>query len=85
MSIVDQFATPTEGTLADIWCKVLGLDEVAPTDNFFALGGHSLKAMQVVVRGRRAFGAKFGLADLFKAQDLRSLARAIDEPSSSSS
>src|SRR5262249_37595458 len=36
--------TEAERTLAAIWCAVLGVDRVNRHDNFFALGGHSLKA-----------------------------------------
>ena len=34
----------------NIWEEVLGVESVGMRDNFFALGGHSLKAMQVISR-----------------------------------
>jgi aryl carrier-like protein len=70
--------TATEQALAEIWLEVLGADTVTPDDNFFALGGSSLKAMQVVSRARRLGWQRFGLADMFKATSLREMAQALD-------
>jgi amino acid adenylation domain-containing protein len=42
--------TDTERQLAAIWCEVLGLERCGIRQNFFDLGGHSLKATQVVSR-----------------------------------
>lgn len=71
--------TATEQALAEIWREVLGVDIVTPDDNFFALGGSSLKAMQVVTRARRSLGRqRFGLADMFKATSLREIAQGLD-------
>jgi amino acid adenylation domain-containing protein len=40
--------------LASIWREVLGVDDVSPLDDFFAVGGSSLKATQLTMRVRRA-------------------------------
>ncbi|HEX9986176.1 MAG TPA: amino acid adenylation domain-containing protein [Thermoanaerobaculia bacterium] len=42
--------TPLERQLAALWCEVLGLAVVGIDDDFFALGGHSLMATQLVSR-----------------------------------
>lgn len=34
--------------LADVWSEILGVDKVGIYDNFFHLGGNSIKAMQVI-------------------------------------
>ncbi|HEX6038731.1 non-ribosomal peptide synthetase [Longimicrobium sp.] len=46
--------TPAEALLAEIWGAVLGGTPVGVHDPFFALGGDSILALQVVARARRA-------------------------------
>ncbi|UWU92925.1 non-ribosomal peptide synthetase/type I polyketide synthase [Bradyrhizobium sp. CB1015] len=38
--------------LAQLWSEALGVEEIGPTDDFFALGGDSITAMQVAHRAR---------------------------------
>ena len=52
--------------MGEIWTDVLELTQVAPKDNFFALGGHSLAAIRMLSRVRDSFGVKPDLAQLFK-------------------
>ncbi len=42
-----------EQDLARIFCDLLGLDQVSATDDFFAIGGHSLLAMRLAARIRQ--------------------------------
>ncbi|WP_339372884.1 non-ribosomal peptide synthetase, partial [Paenibacillus elgii] len=42
--------TPLEAQLAEIWQDVLGLRNFGVKDNFFDLGGHSLKVLQLMQR-----------------------------------
>jgi acyl carrier protein len=46
--------------LAHIWAALLGMDfaQIAPTDNFFDLGGTSLLAMRAVAEGEKQLGLK---------------------------
>ncbi|MFG6459710.1 non-ribosomal peptide synthetase [Roseateles sp. BYS96W] len=48
--------TPLEHRLCGIWQQTLGVDEMGVDDNFFALGGHSLKLLSLREAMRRAFG-----------------------------
>ena len=50
--------TSTEKALANIWAKILGRDQIGIHDNFFDLGGHSLKATQVVSRIHQILGSR---------------------------
>ena len=68
-------ATPSERVLAGIWQELLGAAQVGLDDNFFALGGDSIVAIQVVSRARRQ-GLQLTPRDLFQYQSLRSLAQA---------
>ncbi|MEZ4236224.1 MAG: amino acid adenylation domain-containing protein [Myxococcota bacterium] len=59
--------TDTERTVARVWAEVLGVDEPGGDDDFFALGGHSLRAVRVVARLSEALGVELPLRALFDA------------------
>ncbi|HVE64939.1 MAG TPA: amino acid adenylation domain-containing protein, partial [Thermoanaerobaculia bacterium] len=76
--------TATEKTIAEIWGEVLGLDRVGIHDNFFALGGHSLHATQIISRVREAFRVELPLRALFQVPTVAGLAHEIGNESSRS-
>ena len=55
----------TQVHLAAIWSEVLGLDRVGINDDFFDLGGHSLKATRLTSQIHKVFNVKIGLKELF--------------------
>ena len=69
--------TPVEGVLAGIWSEVLGVDQVGIHDDFFDLGGHSLRATQVVSRIEATLRAKVPLGTFFEAPTVAKLTQAI--------
>lgn len=70
--------TDSERALAAIWGVVLGTEEISIRDNFFALGGHSLIAMQVMSRIRDELGTELSLRTIFDAPTVMELAAAVD-------
>jgi amino acid adenylation domain-containing protein len=68
--------TPLERQLAAIWAQVLAVERVGADDNFFALGGHSLAATQVISKMRKSFDVEFSLRDFFEAPTLSAMATA---------
>ncbi|MFE9456343.1 amino acid adenylation domain-containing protein [Streptomyces californicus] len=66
--------TETERVVADIWCEVLGLDQVGVHDDFFQLGGHSLLATRLVSRINKALGAAVTVRQLFETRTVAALA-----------
>jgi len=71
--------TSVEETLAKIWVEVLGSGQVSVYDNFFALGGDSLKATLVVSRVRKAFDVTLTLKTFFLKPSVADLATAIED------
>ncbi|MFE1593318.1 amino acid adenylation domain-containing protein [Nocardia sp. NPDC058705] len=66
--------TPNEIAVAQAFADVLGLAEVGLDDDFFALGGNSLSASQVVARLRAATGADLTVASFFSSSTVAQLA-----------
>jgi amino acid adenylation domain-containing protein len=68
--------TPVEERLAAIWAQTLGVERVGLDDNFFALGGDSIRSIQVLARAKRE-GLSFVLQQLFQHQTLGQLAAVV--------
>ena len=64
------YEAPHEGSerlIAEIWAAVLGVERVGRNDDFFGLGGHSLKAVMMLSRVNRALGSTLLLEAVFAA------------------
>ncbi|WP_430058812.1 amino acid adenylation domain-containing protein [Paenibacillus alvei] len=69
--------TTTEAKLAQLWQEVLGLERVGIRDNFFDIGGHSLRAMTLVSRILQTLEAEIPLRDVFRCPTVEEMAQAI--------
>ncbi|MEM9290622.1 MAG: amino acid adenylation domain-containing protein [Acidobacteriota bacterium] len=67
-----------EEVLAAIWGTVLGVDRVGIDDDYFALGGDSIRSLQVVARARQR-GLVFPMETLFEHRSVRRLAASLEE------
>ncbi|RII13398.1 Linear gramicidin synthase subunit D [Streptomyces sp. YIM 130001] len=70
--------TPTETRLAEIWSEILGTEDLGVHDDFFSLGGNSLRITQITSRVRDAFGVSLELRAFFRASTIAGLAALID-------
>nr|WP_083885364.1 non-ribosomal peptide synthetase [Nocardia thailandica] len=71
-------STPVEEIVAGVFAEVLGIDRVGADDDFFALGGNSLVATQVVARLGAAIGDRVPVRVLFETPTVAALAVAIE-------
>jgi amino acid adenylation domain-containing protein len=83
--LAEEYAPPrtdAERVLAEIWGEVLDLERVGVRDNFFDLGGDSIRSLQVLGRAKQR-GLEFTLQDLFRApliEDLAAVLRRVERP-----
>jgi acyl carrier protein len=70
--------TELERAVAGVWADVLRLEQVGRTDDFFERGGHSLLAVQVIVKLRDMLHVDISLGSLFEAPTVEQLARRIE-------
>jgi len=77
--------------IAAIWARALGVKTIAPQDNFFALGGHSLLGVKMIaeIQAKTGIEEELRLSDLLEyptlaafAAHLESLAAASEESGS---
>ncbi|HLA53014.1 MAG TPA: condensation domain-containing protein, partial [Flavitalea sp.] len=83
---VDEYIVPRtkeEILLAEIWSDVLGVKRIGLRDNFFSLGGDSIKSIQISAR-MRSQGYALSVKDIFTSQTIEGLAGKAKETTSSS-
>ena len=85
---LEQLVAPSsdlERQLHAIWAEVLGHSDFGITDNFFAIGGHSLAAARLVSQIEMVIGSSPALASIFHNPTISGLAQLIQGRVSSSS
>ena len=71
--------TEMEKRIAEAWGPVLGLDVVGVEDDFFAVGGDSIRSLALVSR-LRAAGINLPVALIFEHRTIAGIARHLDGP-----
>ncbi|MET8764167.1 amino acid adenylation domain-containing protein [Lentzea sp. NPDC004782] len=67
----------TEEVLAAVYAEVLGVDRVGVDDDFFVVGGDSIRSIQVVSRAR-ARGVGISPREVFRQRTVAALAELVD-------
>jgi len=74
---VDQPTNDIEAEVMRIWIDAFGHEQIGIHQQFSALGGHSLIAMQIVAKIRSFYKIAFSLSDFFGAPTIAGLSAAI--------
>ena len=69
---------PLEEQIADIWKRILGIDEVGVHTSFFDLGGDSLQATRVLNRIKAEITPNISVKDIIKARTVAELAQVTE-------
>lgn len=68
-----------ETELVSLWEKVLGTKDISIDDDFFDLGGHSIKVIEVVGYIRKTLKVQLPISSLFQYRTVETLAKHIKE------
>jgi acyl carrier protein len=69
--------TELQRKMAEVWQRVLAIEEVGINDDFFELGGNSLLATQLVMEMRDAFRMSVPLRDFFETPTVAALSAVL--------
>lgn len=68
-----------EKKVAEIWSEMFNGNKIGIFDNFFHLGGHSIKAVRVINRINQAFNMNLSVRNVFEEPTVAGLALLIEE------
>lgn len=71
--------TTLEKRLSDLWCDILGLEQVGTDDNFFDVGGTSILSLQVASRLSTELGQPLRAVKLYEYPTIRGLAQYLTQ------
>ncbi|OAB44753.1 non-ribosomal peptide synthetase [Paenibacillus glacialis] len=69
--------TDTENQLAQLWQEVLGLQQIGVHDNFFDIGGHSMRATMLVAKIHKEMAINLPLKVVFQSPTIEQMAQII--------
>lgn len=71
--------TMYEEKIAEIWKKMLGVQDVGLYDDFFELGGNSLYLIELMVQIQDSFSIQISVNQLFKLSTLLGMAKTVED------
>jgi acyl carrier protein len=71
--------TEVEWAVAALWCEVLRVAEVGAEDDFFALGGDSMRAATLLHRVEETWGREIPLEDFADGLTVARMARVLED------
>lgn len=74
-----------ESVLVTLWSKLLRIEPIGVTDNYFDLGGTSLLAVELFVAIEQELGPKLPLTTVVEAPTVEALAQRIESPGNEAS
>ncbi|KEK19799.1 hypothetical protein BAGA_05230, partial [Bacillus gaemokensis] len=77
-------STELEERLVNIWCKVLHVKSIGVKDNFFKIGGHSIKALTLIAYIKRDIGVEVTIQEIFQSPTIEAMSIIIENKELSS-
>jgi len=77
-------ATPVQKAVVDMWQTFFSIEPIGIEDNFFQLGGDSLKAITILSKIHKELDIKLTIEEFFKYPNIKELSGSIDKSESQS-
>ncbi|WP_438010574.1 amino acid adenylation domain-containing protein [Sorangium sp. So ce321] len=71
-------ATELQRRILEVWRELFGTSQIGIDDNFFALGGHSMLAVQFVNKMYKEYGIDISVSLLFEVPTIAGLSEAVE-------
>ena len=68
-----------QAAIARIWSEALGVSQVGLSDEFFAVGGNSLVAVQLIAQVRKELGVRLPMRSIFENPTVAGIATLIEQ------
>ena len=68
----------TEKTLCELWKAIFGYEKIGINDDFFELGGNSLKVLTLIKKIHKSFNIEISIGDFFRKSNIEELAKEIN-------
>jgi len=79
---VNEFIPPSnilENELAEIWERILEIKNIGITDNFFGLGGNSMKSIRMISALNKKFNSKLDIQSLHNFPTIKEISKIITD------
>ena len=71
------YRNETEKTLSEIWTEILLIEKISVTDDFFEIGGHSLRAVKLANMIQESFGVEVSIGHVFQFRTIETMAEQL--------
>ncbi|SKA48472.1 Acyl transferase domain-containing protein [Chitinophaga eiseniae] len=67
-----------QSRLCELWCQFFGIETIGITDDFFLLGGDSLRAMSLLGKIQKEFSVEMNIQDFYTDANIQRISREIE-------
>jgi acyl carrier protein len=72
------YRNEVEEKLSHIWTEILGIEKISVTDDFFEIGGHSLRAVKLANMIQEGFGIEVSISHIFQFRSIETMAQQLN-------
>ena len=72
------YRNEVEKTLTEIWAEILGMEKISVTDDFFEIGGHSLRAVKLANMIQESFAIEVTIGHVFQFRTIETMAEQLN-------